>query len=138
MKAYDYEAVVYRGAVYCADCCPVPVEADDVIPIFASNEVDSAPVCDACGEIHDYMLFTEEHYRREAEAAGEEQAQEFIERPFSVLVPWVPDDERTEWHPTEKIGLWSVLTRGAFQTEKEARQWAREHLNGNPYSVVKR
>jgi len=216
MRADDYEAVIYQGAVYCVDCCPVPVEAEDVTPIFASDEWDHAPTCDTCGEIHDYMnlieppichqddprrvrmarevpkyneivcgniaalenegltqgniLFFRKNTIEMAEEAGlnsekagkyfdkllgkvieeapresvsnddpdEEQAQEFIERPFSVLVPWVPGDERTAWHPTEQFGQWSVLTRGAFQTEKEARQWAREHLNGNPYSVVKR
>ena len=38
MKSFDYEAVVYDGAVYCVDCCPVDVESEDVSPIFADQE----------------------------------------------------------------------------------------------------
>jgi hypothetical protein len=58
MKAWDYEAVVYDGAIYCVQCLPPGVDADsdDVSPIFASDEV-TAPgvVCEACGALHDYM-----------------------------------------------------------------------------------
>jgi chorismate mutase len=68
----------------------------------------------------------------------DEEPEDGFEPYFAILIPWVPEDERTEWHPTEQFGQWSVLTRGAFATAKEARQWAREHLNGNPYRVIKR
>jgi hypothetical protein len=55
MKGWDFDAVTYDGAVYCCECCPVPIDHEDVTPIFATDEVDSAPTCDVCGEIHDYM-----------------------------------------------------------------------------------
>jgi hypothetical protein len=56
MQAYDYEAVVYDGAIYCLNCLPDDATNDEVTPIFASDEV-AAPgvVCDACGVLHDYM-----------------------------------------------------------------------------------
>ena len=57
MKAWDFEAVVYDGSVYCVECLPAGVSVDDdtVSPIFADSEWDSAPTCDMCGEAHDYM-----------------------------------------------------------------------------------
>ena len=57
MKAWDYDAVVYDGAVYCVDCLPdgVVAESADVHPIFASDEWDCPPVCNKCGAEHDYM-----------------------------------------------------------------------------------
>ncbi len=57
MKSYDYDAVTYDGAVYCVECLPKGVDVDDeeVHPIFASEEVESSQVCDACGAEHDYM-----------------------------------------------------------------------------------
>ncbi len=57
MNDFDYEAVVYEGEVYCVDCLPseVDIEDPDVEPIFAGSEWDIAPVCCACGEVHDYM-----------------------------------------------------------------------------------
>jgi hypothetical protein len=71
MKAWDFDAVTHDGAVYCIGCCPVSLDDEEVHPIFASDECDYAPTCDVCGEIHDYMGFTEEHYRREAEREAE-------------------------------------------------------------------
>ncbi len=57
MNACDFEAVVYEGSVYCTDCLPEGVGVNDegVTPIFASDEWDFAPTCDACSEEHDYM-----------------------------------------------------------------------------------
>ena len=55
MKAFDFRAVVYDGEVYCVDCCPVPVESEEVSPIFADSEWDYAPTCTVCGAEHDYM-----------------------------------------------------------------------------------
>ena len=54
---------------------------------------------------------------------------------FTILVPWVAPEFRTEWHPTEKTGPFAVLSRGAFKTEDEAVRWGRAKLGGNPYSV---
>lgn len=57
MKAYDFEVVVYDGSVYCVECLPegIDVASDDVLPIFADSEWDTAPVCEHCGAVHDYM-----------------------------------------------------------------------------------
>lgn len=57
------------------------------------------------------------------------------EKKFTILVPFVPHEFRTEWHPTEDVGPFAVLNRGAFGTIGEAITWAREHLNGTPYSI---
>ena len=56
---------------------------------------------------------------------------------FSVVIPGVPPQFRTEWHPTEPSGQFARLSRGAFQTEEEAIEWARAHLDGTPYSIRK-
>lgn len=45
---------------------------------------------------------------------------------FTILLPW--SDLPTPWHPTERTGPFSVLSRGAFKTRRLAREWAREHL----------
>ena len=57
MRAYDYDAVVYEGEVYCVGCLPegVSVNNEDVIPIFAGAELDFPPVCSHCHAEHDYM-----------------------------------------------------------------------------------
>jgi len=53
---------------------------------------------------------------------------------FTVLVPWHPDTP-TQWHPSEPTGPFSVLSRGAFNTEQLARAWADRELAGHPYTV---
>jgi len=57
MKAWDYDAVVWEGEVYCVGCLPdnVNVENEGVMPIFASSEWDSYPVCTVCHMEHDYV-----------------------------------------------------------------------------------
>jgi len=65
MKSYDFDAVIYDGEVYCVECLPqapkgyehqqVTIDSDEVSPIFADSEWDYAPVCGACGMVHDYM-----------------------------------------------------------------------------------
>jgi len=57
MKSFDFEAVVYDSNVFCNGCLPAGVEVDDdvVCPIFAGSELDYAPVCCECGQVHDYM-----------------------------------------------------------------------------------
>src|SRR5262245_55360529 len=61
MNACDFDAVVYDGAEYCVGCLPdgVDVDSEEVSPIFASEEMDRYPVCDACGYEHDYVSLTE-------------------------------------------------------------------------------
>lgn len=61
MKAFDFEAVTYDGAVYCIEHCPVPVTNDsEVYPIFADSEWDHYPVCSQCHEKHTYVNLTDE------------------------------------------------------------------------------
>lgn len=54
---------------------------------------------------------------------------------FTVVIPWVPREFQTEFHPTEQTGPFSTLTRGAFGTYAEAITWGRHSLAGTPYGV---
>lgn len=54
---------------------------------------------------------------------------------WSVLIPWT-EGIRTEWHPTERTGPFSKLSRGAFKTEGLAIKWAQEKLLGQTFSVT--
>jgi hypothetical protein len=57
-------------------------------------------------------------------------------RYYSVVIPWC-DGPRTPWHPIEKTGLWSTLTRGAFRNVAEATAWAEANLAGlGSYTIV--
>lgn len=70
MKAFDYEAVTFDGAVYCVGTCfdtmaagfrehqRPTLKSDEVSPIFADSEWDSYPVCDICHAEHDYVSLT--------------------------------------------------------------------------------
>lgn len=53
---------------------------------------------------------------------------------YSVHIPW--SDKPTAWHPTEKTGPFSVQPCGVFETQELAHEWAKEQLDGQPYSVV--
>jgi hypothetical protein len=81
MKAYDFEAVVFDGAVYCVDCLThgTDVNADDVSPVFADSEWDVYPVCDACGTVHDYVSLTLDG-AMEAEISERAQDQPYFDR----------------------------------------------------------
>ena len=61
MKAWNFECVAYDGAIYCVQCLPEGVQEDneEVSPVFATEEVESYPTCDACGAEHDYMCLIE-------------------------------------------------------------------------------
>lgn len=52
---------------------------------------------------------------------------------FTILLR--PVDNPTRWHPTEKVGPFSTLSRGAFPTLDDAHEWARDHLPGHLYTV---
>lgn len=77
MKAYDFDAVTYESAVYCTECLPdgVTVDDEDVSPIFADQEWDYAPTCDACGVSHDYVTILESE-EEETEEETEESEEE--------------------------------------------------------------
>jgi hypothetical protein len=50
---------------------------------------------------------------------------------YSVIIPW--SDNPTQWHPTDKG--FSPLSRGAFTEEAKAHDWAKDNLEGQPYTV---
>lgn len=52
---------------------------------------------------------------------------------YTILIPW--SDKPTQWHPTTKVGPFAVLSRGAFRHAEEAEEWAKEHLDGQPFEV---
>lgn len=54
---------------------------------------------------------------------------------FTVIIPYVPRPHQTEWHPDSPDGPFRELSRGAFETQGEAIEWARAHLGGAPYSI---
>lgn len=47
---------------------------------------------------------------------------------FTVAFSYVAPQWQTLWHPTDKDGPFSTLTRGAFQTELEALQWVDKNV----------
>ena len=79
MRSHDYGAVVYRSDVYCIGCCPTPTEDEEAYPIFADSEWDYFPVCDKCGEVHDYVTLTED-----GRAFMERQLQYIEVKPMSL------------------------------------------------------
>lgn len=54
---------------------------------------------------------------------------------YSVLIPFTAKNP-TKWHPTEAVGPFSTLTRGAFKTYGEAEKWAQENLEGHAFAVL--
>jgi hypothetical protein len=66
MKSYDFYAVAYDGEVYCKACCPVPLDSEEVFPVFADSEWDYYPSCNKCGLIHTYMNLTSDGREYEA------------------------------------------------------------------------
>ena len=81
MKSWEYEAVVYDGAVYCVECCPFPTDSDEVFPVFADSEWDCYPSCDKCGRQHDYVRLTIEgmEYERLQPDKGVEWQQQSLD-----------------------------------------------------------
>jgi hypothetical protein len=52
---------------------------------------------------------------------------------YTVLIPW--SDKPSKWHPTDKVGPFAVLSRGAFRCTSEVEEWATEHLEGQPFEI---
>ena len=52
---------------------------------------------------------------------------------YTIRIPW--SNKPTQWHPTDKTGPFSVLTRGAFKTWEAAYAWAEKNLGGQSYSI---
>lgn len=55
MNAFDYDAVIYDGDVYCFSCLPENINENDYEPIFVDSEWQEYPVCCECEEIHHYV-----------------------------------------------------------------------------------
>lgn len=51
---------------------------------------------------------------------------------YTVVVPFV-SVHPTKWHPNSRE--FSPVTRGAFDTKKEAHAWAKENLRGHRYKI---
>ena len=81
MKSWEYKAVVYDGAVYCVECCPFPIDSDEVFPVFADSEWDYYPSCDKCCRQHDYVRLTTEgmEYERLQSDKGVEWQQQRLD-----------------------------------------------------------
>lgn len=108
---------------------------------------DGAPIiriatCGACGRSWDDALgtsmtpapaarcpFEDEHEDED------ESADDTVTAYWTVIVPYVPREFATEWHPTEPDGPFGLLNRGAFPSEADAIRWARAHLGGAPYTL---
>ena len=75
MKSWDFDAVVYDGAVYCKGCLPPGISVEDprVGPIFADQEWDYYPACDKCGFQHKYMKLTSEGRSYESQSKRRRQ-----------------------------------------------------------------
>ena len=54
---------------------------------------------------------------------------------WTVRIGW-QEYGRTEWHPTEKEGPFSVLSRGVFETRDHACEWASTHLGPGNWEAV--
>ena len=91
MQAFDFEAVVYDGEIYCVNCLPdgVDVESDEVSPVFADSEWDYYPVCAECGAVHDYVNLTAEGRRIIRERAMREATGRIL---LDFTVPKTPFD----------------------------------------------
>lgn len=55
---------------------------------------------------------------------------------YTVRIPYT-ETARTKWHPTERSGPFSTLSRGVFSTKEEAHAWASKHLGNTRHSVLR-
>jgi len=51
---------------------------------------------------------------------------------YTCIIPFV-ETGATEWHPTDRN--FAPLSRGAFQTEEKAHEWAAEKIPGAEYAI---
>ncbi len=57
---------------------------------------------------------------------------------FSAVLRFVEIEEglRTQWHPTDRVGPFATLTRGAFDTKAEADKWCEANgVHPSTYTV---
>lgn len=107
------------------------------VPHLAPVTAGNAPSADEASERT--VLLSERLESSYAADSAEQRAVDegLLPRPYySVRIPWAPYTHRSQWHPTEKTGPFSVLMSGAFVSLEAAREWADGHLRGNSYNVV--
>lgn len=56
IKSNSDLAVRYNDTVYCYICIPHDALTKQISIISPYEELQAAPICNACGEIHDYMF----------------------------------------------------------------------------------
>lgn len=54
---------------------------------------------------------------------------------WSLSLPFAGLPKPSPWHPDTDTGPFSRLSSGCFRSEAAAHEWAREKLNGGPYTV---
>lgn len=57
---------------------------------------------------------------------------------YTIVLYYLPPHEHpTVWHPTTPTGPFAVLTRGAFLTEADAREWAQANLRPEHSFIIR-
>lgn len=55
---------------------------------------------------------------------------------WSIILPYRSLSEgATKWHPTEKSGPFSTMTRGCFASKAKAYEWAKENIPGHTFTL---
>jgi hypothetical protein len=54
---------------------------------------------------------------------------------WSILLSYVHVGA-TKWHPTEKSGPFSIITRGCFASKAKAYEWAKENIPGHTFALT--
>lgn len=76
-----------------------------------------ACACSTIGKVYNYIAWAEQVY-------------------YTVAIPWEWNaSKRTQWHPTESTGPFSVVIRGAFDTREQALTWAKANLPSSFYEI---
>lgn len=93
--------------------------------------LDTVIVCRVCTQEFRYNFDGDGTYGDFIEFALEDADEQHDDCPrYTVVIPGVPREYRTEWHADDE----KTLQRGAFTTVGEAIDWAKR-LNGAPYSI---
>lgn len=123
MKSYDYNAVTYDGACYCTECLPegVDVENEEVSPIFAGSEWDYYPVCDKCGEVHEYVGLTTDGQNRIAlnDALSSHESGEYDGFSSTTKQEFPDDDYEGEWLHINERGNCTLYVRSNSGKDRE-------------------
>lgn len=111
MKSYDYNAVIYDGECYCAECLPKDISPDneEVSPIFADSEHDGYPTCSICGETHKYVNLTSKGYGVECDRENIEVfhmgENEFASRDEGSWMADYMENAGVDWSDPESVKM---------------------------------